>query len=188
MYQTDRGTYSKGNICSQLGNSCLGRTAITAAIVALILVAAHYTVPSEQQMREKAVNGIALCIISNIEHDQDAADDIVRNMAAVVTRVDSTGRNIEQIKMFNKLNRIAVYPHTFYSTVRIHNYAHAGGVRVAVGLFGIVFPTVSTSDYLLRTDAMQKDYKDVPLGRHLVDEGADPGADYDDDFNPYEIR
>lgn len=188
MYQTDRGTYDKGSIGSQLGNSCLGRTVITAAIVAVLLVVAHYTVPSEQRMTEGTANGVTLCIISNIEHNQDAADDMVRNLSAVVTRVDSTGKEIEQFKMFNKLNRIAVYPHTFYSTVRIHNNAHADGVRVAVGLFGIVLPTVSASDYLLRTDSVRKDYKDIPLGRQFVDEGVDLGSDYDDDFNPYEIK
>ncbi len=189
MRQADRGTYTKDSYSKELGKSCLFRFFKLGGVVILILVLAIFTVPSEERMKKGTFDAVVLCILGDLVGEQDRADDFARNMSSMVTRLDSTSNRIEQVVTFKKLNTMEVYNHLFYSTLYIHNSARPQGVRAAIGVFGLVIPTVGSNDFLLNTELMRFDNGDRRLGVP-AEEGdgslGDP-LDYDDDYNPYEI-
>ena len=78
--------------------------------------------------------------------------------ATALTHADSTEVNPELWETYKKLNRLEIYPHTFFKTARIINNIHPEGVRVGIGIFGIVIPTVKYSDLLMNTGAVRGDY------------------------------
>lgn len=189
MRQADRGTYEKDSYSKELGRSCLFKIFKLGGVIILLLIIAILTVPTEKRMKKGAFDAVVLCILGDLVGEQDRADDFARNMSSMVTRLDTTSNNIEQVVTFSKLNTMEVYNHLFYSTLYIHNSARPQGVRVAIGIFGLVIPTVGSNDFLLNTEPMQFENKDRILGRP-----AEPGEaplsdplDYDDDYNPYEI-
>lgn len=189
MFQTDRGSYNRDTYSNEVKKSCFGRVIMLGTVLGILLAVAHVTVPSEQRVYRTVYNSIILCILSNIEQSQDAADDFIRNISSTITKVDSTKMDIEPVRIFNKHNKIEVYPHAFYSTARVHTVSRPEGVRVGLAFFGIVFPTVSAEDYLLNVDPVQKDYKDGVIGRKMEteEESEDLGFEYDEDFNPFPV-
>ena len=189
MRQADRGTYTKDSYSRELGRSCLFRFFKFGGVVVLLLLIAMFTVPSEERMKRGTFDAIVLCILGDLVGEQDRADDFARNMSSMVTRLDSTSNNIEQVVTFSKLNTMEVYNHLFYSTLYIHNSARPQGVRAAFGVFGLVIPTVGSNDFLLNIEPMQFDNGGRILGTPAEGGSAplsDP-LDYDDDYNPYEI-
>ena len=189
MRQADRGTYEKDSYSKELGRSCLFKIFKLGGVIILLLIIAILTVPTEKRMKKGAFDAVVLCILGDLVGEQDRADDFARNMSSMVTRLDSTSNNIEQVVTFSKLNTMEVYNHLFYSTLYIHNSARPQGVRVAIGIFGLVIPTVGSNDFLLNIEPMQFEKKDRILGRP-VEPGEAPLSDpldYDDDYNPYEI-
>ena len=158
-------------------------------VIILLLIIAILTVPTEKRMKKGAFDAVVLCILGDLVGEQDRADDFARNMSSMVTRLDSTSNNIEQVVTFSKLNTMEVYNHLFYSTLYIHNSARPQGVRAAIGIFGLVIPTVGSNDFLLNIEPMQFENRNRVLGRP-VEPGEAPQSDpldYDDDYNPYEI-
>ena len=189
MRQADRGTYEKDSYSKELGRSCLFKIFKLGGVIILLLIIAILTVPTEKRMKKGAFDAVVLCILGDLVGEQDRADDFARNMSSMVTRLDSTSNNIEQVVTFSKLNTMEVYNHLFYSTLYIHNSARPQGVRAAIGIFGLFIPTVGSNDFLLNIEPMQFENRNRILGRP-VEPGEAPQSDpldYDDDYNPYEI-
>lgn len=105
-----------------------------AVIVAFGLLFANLSVPTEDDMIYNTADGISQCINENKLSKNDRIDDVVRNFTAIFTDSDSASI-INNLKDFDKYNRLEVYRHTFYSTARVHNNFRPEGTRVAIGIF-----------------------------------------------------
>lgn len=159
MNQTSRGKYQKESILQQFVGSCFGKMVILVVIIVVLAIIARYTVPSDKKMMSETVDNIAQCIEVSKGVAGDKADDFVNNLTATFTDVDSISKKLkEQLEDFDRYNRIEVYPHTFYTTTRIHNNYRPQGTRVAIGIFGLVISTVNYNDFVLRTGVIRKEY------------------------------
>ena len=63
--------------------------------------------------------------------------------------LDESSAKQELLEAFNKYNKLEIYRHSFYSTARLRNNLSAEGIRVGVGIFGFVIPTIKYSDIIL---------------------------------------
>ncbi|MBP3512597.1 MAG: hypothetical protein J6K19_11220 [Prevotella sp.] len=186
MYQTDRGTYQKESFGQQFCRSCLGRFIIAAVAVAAIAFIASLSVPADEDMLAKTEEGISLCIDENAISKSDKIDDAVRNFTAIFTGSDSaaTERNMTD---FYRFNRIEIYRHAFYSTARIHSNFHPEGTRASIGIFGMVIPTVSYDDILMRVLPIRKEYNQRILNiEYGSDDDLGSNPDFGNTYNTYE--
>lgn len=186
MYD-NKGIYRRGGFTQLFTNSCLGQLIIVVVLIVVVVLIAAYTVPSEERMVTDTTDAISRCIEDNKLSKCDRIDDGVRNVTSMFTDCDSAivEANME---LFNQYNRIEVYPHTLYSTARIHSNFIAEGVRVAIGIFGMVIPTVSYNDMVLRDAVIRKDYNQrIIINESIYDPDApnpdDP--DYGNTYNTY---
>lgn len=155
-------------------------------VIAVLLLIAHLTVPSDQEVKDKVTHDIRLCIEENTIARGDKIDDAVRNITAIFSNPDSVSDNAA-IEEFNKYNNLEIYRHTFYSTARIHNYMKAGGIRAGIGIFGMVIPTVNFSDIILHVGPVRKEYNQQIINNAYGDDeyfGNNP--DIGNTFNTYE--
>ena len=106
------------------------------------------------------VDNILQCIQANDSIQGDDIDDQVNNLNNMFSRADTAKINKELLTSLKKNNRLEIYNHSFFRTAYILNNIHPGGVRVGVGMFGVVYPTVLYKDLLLNVGPMQKKYKD----------------------------
>lgn len=186
MQQTNRGIYNKQESVGQMFlNSCLGKCIIMAALVAVVLLIAHLTVPADDEMNSKISNDIRLCIEENALAKSDKIDDVVRNATAIFAAPDSTADSTVMAD-FHKYNRIEVYRHTFYSTARIHNNLEIKGIRVGIGIFGMVIPTVNYGDLILQVGPVRKEYNRRIIENAYGDEDLGSNPDFGDTYNTYQ--
>jgi len=157
MYQLDKSTYQKDSTAKLFFRSGFGKFCIVVMIVAAITFVASITVPSDSYMESETMDAIHQCLADKQDHQPDKVDEAVRNFLAIFTDADTT-KTAELMKDFYHYNRLAVYPHALYSTTRIHNNLHADGTRVSIGIFGIVIPTVTLNDMILRSAPVRGDY------------------------------
>ena len=158
MEQFNPNTYKKQNAALQFTGSCLGKIIICVVIAIVLLIIAAITRPSDSYMRWQMEDNIMECIEASDSIESDIIDDYVGNLGRIFTHADSTEINQELWQTYKKLNKLEIYPHTFLKTARIINNIHPEGVRVGVGIFGIVIPTVKYSDLLMNTGAVRGDY------------------------------
>lgn len=138
-------------------HSCLGKLVILGVIVVVLLIIAYQTRPSVVTMQDEMMDNIVQCIQDNDSLKTDKIDDAIHNVGYIFTRADSV-IDPSVIGAFHKYNRLESTEHSLYSTSRIYNNIHPSGVRVGIGLFGIVVPTVNYSDLLLRIGPIHKGY------------------------------
>ena len=69
---------------------------------------------------------------------------------------------------FDKYNRLEIYRHAFFTTAYIYNNIRAEGVRVGIGAFGVVVPTVNFNDFLFKLGPMHKGYNQKILQRTVI--------------------
>jgi len=168
MQQTDRGNYrTHESLMHEFWHSCLGKLVFLAAIIGVILIIAALTVPDEKTMKEEMTDNIRQCIEANDSIKTDWIDDAINNIGYIFTHADSIA-NQEILKNFNKYNKLEIYPHTFYSTALLHNNFRPEGIRVGVGVFGIVIPTVNFNDFLFRIGPMHKGYDQKIIQRTVI--------------------
>ena len=168
MQQTDRGNYrTHESLMHEFWHSCLGKLVFLAAFIGVILIIAAMTVPDEQTMEEEMTDNIRQCIEANDSIKTDWIDDAVNNVGYIFTHADSIP-NQEILRNFNKYNKLEIYPHTFYSTALLHNNFRPEGIRVGVGIFGIVIPTVNFNDFLFRIGPMHKGYDQKIIQRTVI--------------------
>ena len=160
MEQFNPNTYKKQSTAQQFTGSCLGKIIICAGICIILLIVAAITRPSDSYMRWQMEDNITECIAASDSIESDIIDDYVGNIGRIFTHADSTDVNPELWETYRQLNKLEIYPHLLFKTARIINNIHPAGVRVGVGMFSVVYPTVLYKDLLLNVGPMQKKYKD----------------------------
>lgn len=157
MNLANKSTYQHEGFGTLFVRSCFGKVIILFCAIGFILLAASVSVPSEKSMRSQMEDNIIQCIQANDSTNQDEIDNMVMNVHNIFTKADTT--KAEQLrKTFYKYNHIEIYRHTFFATARIHNNFRPEGVRVGIGVFGTVIPTVYITDFLMHVGTVRKDY------------------------------
>ena len=161
MDQTSTGGFKQNESALQaFYHSCLGKITILAGILILLFIVGIMTKPTQEEMEMEMVDDILQCIQANDSIQGDGIDDQVNNLSSVFSRADTAKINKELLVSLKKNNRLEIYNHSFFRTAYIINNIHPAGVRVGVGMFGVVYPTVLYKDLLLNVGPMQKKYKD----------------------------
>ena len=171
MQQTDRGSYrTKETLAGQFLHSCLGKLIILTGFIGILLAIAHFTVPGEDEMMAEMDDNIRQCIEANDSIKTDWIDDAVNNVGYIFTVADSIP-NQEIIDNFNTYNTLQYYRHTFYATTLLHNNFKPDGIRVGIGIFGLVIPTVNFNDFLFKLGPMHKGYDQKPVKSSIIIQG-----------------
>ena len=161
MDQTSTGGFKKKESPFQaFYHSCLGKLAILGGILILLFIVALMTKPTQEEMEMEMVDNILQCIQANDSIQGDDIDDQVNNLNNMFSKADTAKIHKDLLKSLKKNNRLEIYNHSFFRTAYILNNIHPEGVRVGVGMFGVVYPTVIYKDLLLNVGPMQKNYKD----------------------------
>lgn len=172
MEQFNPNTYKKRTALQEFLNSCVGRLTILIGLVVLVLLVAFLTRPTNNMMYWQMEDNIRECLDDSDSIQSDAIDDYVGNIGRIFTHADTAKTNKEQWATYNKYNRLAVYSHPFYKTAYVHHNINPEGVRVGIGLFGIVIPTVKYSDLLMNTGNIRGEY-----GEKLIRDTVAPAPD-----------
>ena len=173
---TDRDYRTKETLAQQFYHSCLGKLIILAAVTGALLLIAHLTVPDEETMMMEMEDNILQCIEANYSIKTDWIDDAVNNIGYIFTSADSVP-NQEILDNFNKYNKLQYYRQTFYAKTLLHNNFKPEGIRVGIGIFGIVIPTVNFNDFLFRLGPMHKGYDQKPVQSTIIIGGESFGND-----------
>ena len=175
MDQTSNGSFKQNESPLQaFYHSCLGKLAILIGILILLFIVGIMTKPTQEEMEMEMVDNILQCIQANDSIQGDDIDDQVNNLNNVFSRADTAKIHKDLLKSLKNNNRLEIYNHSFFRTAYILNNIYPQGVRVGVGMFGIVYPTVLYKDLLLNVGPMQKNYKDGVI-RSTVVKPADLG-------------
>ena len=156
--QTNKSEYKKESLASEFMRSCLGKIIMLVAVILLLLLAAKMTIPSDESMMYGTLDGVCQCIEESHGVPGDKSDDIVRNGIATVSHETDSVKKDTILADFNKFNRIEIYHHTFLSTAYIISNFNSRGARAAIGVFGLVIPTVNFNDFVLRNGPVRKEY------------------------------
>ncbi|MBQ9230049.1 MAG: hypothetical protein IJ190_02600 [Prevotella sp.] len=127
----------------------MGKIIILLVFLGILFVIAVMTVPSDGKMQTEMMDNIRECIQENDSIKGDGIDDAVANFSRIFTEADSTFNDKEAMEAFHKYNKLEIYRHSFYSTARLRNNLSAEGIRVGIGIFNLVIPTVKYSDIIL---------------------------------------
>ena len=179
MDQTSNGSYKQNESPFQaFYHSCLGKIVILIGILILLFIVGIMTKPTQQEMEMEMVDNILQCIQNNDSIQGDEIDDQVNNMNSVFSHADTAKIHKDLLKSLKKNNRLEIYNHSFFRTAYILNNIHPEGVRVGIGMFGVVYPTVLYKDLLLNVGPMQKNYKDGVIRSTVVkpDLGTNPSV------------
>ena len=186
MDQTSTGGFKKNESPFQaFYHSCLGKLVILGGILIILFIVAMMTKPTQEEMEMEMVDNILQCIEANDSIQGDDIDDQVNNLNSIFSRADTANINRELLVSLKKNNRLEIYNHSFFRSAYIVNNIHPAGVRVGIGMFGIVYPTVIYKDLLLNVGPMQKNYKDGVIRTGTInthDMGKNP------DVKPYHYQ
>lgn len=150
MEQDARNSYrTQQSVAQEFYHSCLGKIIILLVFLGILFVIAVMTVPSDGKMQTEMMDNIRECIQENDSIKGDGIDDAVANFSRIFTEADSTFNDKEAMEAFHKYNKLEIYRHSFYSTARLRNNLSAEGIRVGIGIFNLVIPTVKYSDIIL---------------------------------------
>ena len=172
----DRDYRTKETLAQQFYHSCLGKLIILLAVIGMGLFIAYLTVPDEDTMMTEMEDNIRQCIEANDSIKTDWIDDAINNIGYIFTSADSVP-NQEIIDNFNQYNKLQYYHHTFYAKTLLHNNFKPEGIRVGIGVFGIVIPTVNFNDFLFRLGPMHKGYDQKPVQSTIIVGGQSFGSD-----------
>ena len=176
MQQTPRGNFrTQESLSHQFLHSCLGKLVILAGICGVLLVVARFTIPDEETMMTEMTDNIRQCIEANDSIKQDWIDDAINNVGYIFTHADSIP-NEEILGNFYKYNKVEYHRHAFYATTLLHNNFKPDGVRVGIGVFGVVIPTVNFNDFLFKIGPMHKGYDQKPVRSTIIRGGYDFGS------------
>lgn len=142
----------------QFHQSCLGRIVILSAIILLLMFVAIVTRPSEEKMKRETRDNIMELIHDNDSTRQDQVENTFANMAYIFTSHDTLDKDT-MWATFEKYNSLEYRSHTLFSEMRLHNTIHVMGVNCAVGVLGMVIPTIDYDDLLMWADIMKKEYR-----------------------------
>lgn len=166
-------------------HSCLGRLIIVFIFMAVMAGVALLTVPSEREMVNKVTGSIQQCIEANYEVKCDKIDDAVRNLTSIFSLPDSVEENKYMVD-FHRYNTLEVRPHALYSTVVVRNNLSPDGIRVGIGVLGMVIPTINFDDMILRAGPVRKDYNQRLLRTIYSGEDLGNNPDFGNTYNTYQ--
>ena len=156
--QTNKSEYHKETLAAEIKKSCLAKVIMLVAVMLLLMLSAKLTIPSDEQMMYGTIDGVCQCIQDSHGVPGDKSDDIVRNGIATVSHETDSAKKDTILADFKKFNRVEIYHHTFFSTAYIISNFNSRGARAAVGIFGLVIPTVNFNDFVLRNGPIRKEY------------------------------
>ena len=156
--QTNKSEYHKETLAAEIKKSCLAKVIMLGAVMLLLMLSAKLTIPSDEQMMYGTLDGVCQCIQDSHGVPGDKSDDIVRNGIATVSHETDSAKKDTILADFKKFNRVEIYHHTFFSTAYIISNFNSRGARAAVGIFGLVIPTVNFNDFVLRNGPIRKEY------------------------------
>ena len=156
--QTNKSEYHKETLAAEIKKSCLAKVIMLVAVMLLLMLSAKLTIPSDEQMMYGTLDGVCQCIQDSHGVPGDKSDDIVRNGIATVSHETDSAKTDTILADFKKFNRVEIYHHTFFSTAYIISNFNSRGARAAVGIFGLVIPTVNFNDFVLRNGPIRKEY------------------------------
>ena len=156
--QTNKSEYHKETLAAEIKKSCLAKVIMLVAVMLLLMLSAKLTIPSDEQMMYGTLDGVCPCIQDSHGVPGDKSDDIVRNGIATVSHETDSAKKDTILADFKKFNRVEIYHHTFFSTAYIISNFNSRGARAAVGIFGLVIPTVNFNDFVLRNGPIRKEY------------------------------
>lgn len=184
--QTNKGLYSKNETLAHMFmHSCLGRMIMALVVVAIVFVAALFTVPADEKMKVGIMNGISECISANYEEKCDKIDDAVRNFTSVFSSADSIADS-KALTDFNKYNSLEIRRHSFYSTMYVRNNLSPTGIRVGIGFMGMVIPTVTFGDLILNVGPVRKDYNQRIIRSAYGTDDLGNNPDFGNTYNTYQ--
>ncbi len=170
MDQFNRETYKKESLFHEFYHSCLGRIIILAVLCLVLFVVGVMTVPSEKEMYEKTIDNIHECLQDNEDIPNDDLDEKFSNIDRTISTADTTLTNDALFDTFEEFNRLEVYKHPAYATVYLRNTLHPQGVRVGIGVFGMVISTVYFSDLVLDLGPARGEYNEPLVPAPSLDE------------------
>ncbi len=163
MNQAVRGGYrKKESLFGMFWHSCLGKSIVMGIVLLILLILAYLTRPTEEYMRKEMYDNIRQCIERPDSVKTDRIDDAISNVGYIFTTADGEVDK-ELWANFTRNNRLEYYDRTFYSTMHVFNNFRLDGIRCAIGIFGIVIPTINFNDLLLRDGPLREDYEDRPV-------------------------
>ena len=150
MEQDTRNSYrTKESLFQEFYHSCLGKIIILLAFIGVLLLIALFTKPSDEKMRNEMMDNIRQCIQDNDSIKGAGIDDAVANFSRIFTNADTAFNDKEAMEAFEKYNKLEIYRHPFYVTARLRNNLNPEGIRVGVGFYRMVIPTIKYSDIIL---------------------------------------
>ena len=158
MDQFNRDTYKKETLFQEFYHSCLGKIIILAVLALILFVIGVLTLPNNDKMMTATMDNIHECLQDNDSINNDNHDESFANVARTFAEADTTLTNQEMLKCFKKYNSIEIYDHTCYKTAYLHNARHPQGVRVGIGVFGMVLSTICFDDLVLDIAPVHGDY------------------------------
>ena len=185
MDQFNRDVYKKETLAQQFFGSCLGKIITFVVLAVILMVLAIMTVPSDRMVEWQMEDNIRELLQDNDSIKGDDIDQALNNFSNIFTHADTTVNDKEIMGVYHKYNTLQVHRHALYSTARVYNNLHPDGVRVGIGLFTIVIPTVNLSDLLLEVAPVRGDYN-----KRLVPEMGLPEQDLGENPNlkPYHYK
>jgi uncharacterized protein YpuA (DUF1002 family) len=149
MDHFNRDTYKQETLFQSFYHSCLGKIIIIAAIMLILFVSAVMTRPSDEAVLKGADENVQECIQDNDSIKNDELDEFFANVARSFSETDTMLTNQEALKYFHRYNKLEIYNHTAYTTCYLRNTLHPQGIRVGIGLFGLVISTINYEDMIL---------------------------------------
>ena len=185
MEQFNRDVYKKESLAQQFFGSCLGKIVTLGLLMVVLMVIAIITVPTDSMVKWQMEDNIRELLQDNDGIKGDDIDQAIDNFSNIFTHADTTANDKEIMKVYHKYNKLQVHHHTLFSTARVYNNLHPDGVRVGIGVFTGVIPTVKTSDLLLDVGPVRGDYN-----KKLVPEEGIPDQDMGENPNlkPYHYQ
>lgn len=150
MQEDNKNSYrTKESLFQEFYHSCLGKIVIFLVFIGVLLLIALFTKPSNEKMEKEMMDNIRQCIQENDSIKGDGIDDAISNIYRIFTEADTTFNDKEAMEAFEKYNKLEIYRHPLYVTARLRNNLHPEGVRVGVGFYKMVIPTIKYSDIIL---------------------------------------
>ncbi len=158
MDQFNRNTYKKETLFQQFYHSCLGKIIIAFVVGLILFIIAVITVPGEEAMISETTDNIHQCLQANDSIKNDALDEAFLNISRTFSIADTTLTNKEVYAAYKQYNTMEIYSHPAFSSSYLRSALHPQGVRVGIGIFGIVISTVRYSDLVLDLGPARGDY------------------------------
>ncbi len=171
MDQFNKDTYKKKTLFQEFYHSCLGKIVILVVIFLVVFLIAVLTVPSDKTMHDMTLDNIHQCLQDNDSINNDEIDENFANIGRTFFETDTTKTKRDILKYLRAYNTLEVYSHSGYKTVYLHNARHPRGVRIAVGVFGIVISTIQYSDMVLDLGPARGKFNERLIEEPVIDDG-----------------